>query len=79
MTFIRVLQDCGTRAGEPFVKHIEGDIWELRTLSDRIFFFYFKENTFVLLNHFVKKTKKTPKREIEQAKRYLANYLERGG
>lgn len=77
LTYIRVLQEYGTRAGEPFVKHIEGDIWELRPLSDRIFFFYFKENTFVLLHHFMKKTNKTPKREIEQAKRNLADHLER--
>jgi len=77
LTYIRVLQEYGTRAGEPFVKHIEDDIWELRPLNDRIFFFYFKDNTFVLLHHFMKKTKKTPKREIEQAKRNLANHLER--
>lgn len=77
LTYIRVLQEHGTRAGEPFIKHIEGDIWELRPLRDRIFFFYFKENTFVLLHHFMKKTKKTPKREIEQVKRNLADHLER--
>jgi phage-related protein len=31
----QVLREYGTRAGEPFVKHIEGDVWELRPLSDR--------------------------------------------
>ena len=36
-------------------------------------------NGFVLLHHFVKKTQKTPKREIEQAKRELADWIERGG
>lgn len=77
MTYIRVLQEYGTRAGEPYVKHIEEDIWELRPLDDRIFFFYFRENTFVLLHHFLKKTKKTPRREIEQAKRNLADHVER--
>jgi phage-related protein len=77
LTYIRVLQEYGTRAGEPYVKHIEDDIWELRPLDDRIFFFYFRDNTFVLLHHFLKKTKKTPRREIEQAKRNLTDYLER--
>ena len=33
---------------------------------------------YVLLHQFLKKTQKTPKREIEQAKRELADYLERG-
>jgi phage-related protein len=77
LTYIRVLQEYGTRAGEPYVKHIEDDIWELRPLDDRIFFFYFRDNAFVLLHHFLKKTKKTPRREIEQAKRNLTDYLER--
>jgi len=77
LTYIRVLQEYGTRAGEPYVKHIEDDIWELRPLDDRIFFFYFRNNTFILLHHFLKKTKKTPRREIEQAKRNQTDHLER--
>jgi len=77
LTYIRVLQEYGTRAGEPYVKHIEDDIWELRPLDDRIFFFYFRDNTFVLLHHFLKKTRKTPHKEIEQAKRNIADHLER--
>lgn len=77
LTYIRVLQEYGTRAGEPYIKHIEDDIWELRPLSDRIFFFYFRCNTFILLHHYIKKTRKTPRREIEQAKSNLADYLER--
>lgn len=77
LTYIRVLQEYGTRAGEPYVKHIEDDIWELRPLDDRIFFFYFRDNAFVLLHHFLKKTKKTPLKELEQAKRNLADHLER--
>jgi phage-related protein len=77
LTYIRVLQEFGTRAGEPFVKHIEDEIWELRPLDDRLFFFYYRENTFVLLHHFLKKSKKTPRREIDQAKRNLADHVER--
>jgi len=57
----------GTRVGEPVVKHIGGDIWELRPLTRRIFFFYWKDNKFILLHHFVKKTNKTPANEIKQA------------
>jgi len=59
------------------VKHIEGDIWELRPLKDRIIFFYWQEDTFVLLHYFIKKTQKTPRREIEQAKRNLKDFLDR--
>ena len=76
--YIRVLKEYGTYAGEPYIKHIEGDIWELRPLSDRILFVAWYKNEFILLHHFVKKTQKTPSREIEKAKRELIDLKERG-
>ena len=45
--------------GEPFIKHLEGDIWELRPLRDRILFAAWLDDGFILLHHFVKKTQKT--------------------
>ena len=39
LTYIGALQRYGTRIGMPYVKHIAGDIWELRPLGNRIFFF----------------------------------------
>ncbi len=30
----------GTAAGEPYVKHLDGEIWELRPLRDRILFWH---------------------------------------
>ena len=72
-SYMSVLERLGTMAGEPFMKHIEGDIWELRPLRDRIFFVGWKDNRFVLLHQFMKKSQKTPKREIEQAKREYAD------
>lgn len=76
--YIKILSEHGTRAGEPFVKHLEGDIWELRPMRNRILFFAYDGETFVLLSHFVKKTQKTPKSEIEKAKSLMKDYLERG-
>ena len=60
------------------MKHIDGDIWELRPIRDRILFVAWHEGSFVLLHHFMKKTQKTPMREIEQAQRELADLKERG-
>ncbi len=65
--------------GEPVSKHLDGEIWELRPLDNRILYAYYKDNKFVLLHQFTKKTQKTPKREIEQAKRNLLDYIERNG
>lgn len=72
-----LLREYGTRAGEPYVKHLEDDIWELRPIDNRVLFFYWKKDTFVLLHYFRKKTQKTPKREIEQAKRNRDDFLRR--
>lgn len=79
IAYIRMLQEQGLTLGEPYIKHIEKDIWELRPLRNRILFAYCRNNTFVLLTIFMKKTQKTPKREIERAKRYLEDYKRRSG
>jgi phage-related protein len=70
--YISVLAELGLAAGEPFIKHIEGDIWELRPLTDRIFFAAWTGNRFIIFHHFIKKTRTTPRREIDTAKRRLA-------
>jgi len=74
---VKYLQKQGKRAREPYAKHLDGEIWELRPIRDRILFAAWDGNEFILLHHFVKKTKKTPQREIDQAKRNLADYRER--
>lgn len=76
--YIKVLSEYGTQAGEPYVKHLEGKIWELRPLRDRILFVGQTDGGYVLLHQFVKKTQKTPKREIEKAKKEFADLTERG-
>jgi len=75
--YIKFLRLEGTAVGEPFVKHLDGDIWELRPIRDRILFAAWDGSAFILLHHFMKKTQKTPQREIEQAKRNLSDYMER--
>ncbi len=72
---IQLLQDHGTLLPENIAKHLEGDIWELRPGSNRVLYFYYQDNVFVLLHHFRKKTKKTPRREIEKAKKEMTDYL----
>lgn len=76
--YIKALSEYGTRAGEPYIKHLDGEIWELRPLRDRILFIGWVNGSYVLLHHFMKKTQKTPAREIEKAKRELADLIERG-
>lgn len=76
--YIKALSEHGTQIGEPYIKHLDGDIWELRPLRDRILFVAWVNGSYILLHHFMKKTQKTPAREIDKAKRELADLLERG-
>ena len=66
---------------EPYTKHIDGPIWELRSKFARniyrIFYFIWKDNKLVLLHGFTKKTQKTPPGEIEIAKSRLVDYKNR--
>ena len=75
--YIEMLSVYGTLAGEPYIKHLSGDIWELRPLRDRVLFAAWVNGGFILLHHFMKKTQKTPIREILKAKRELADMIER--
>jgi phage-related protein len=75
--YIEALSVYGMNAGEPYLKHLDGEIWELRPIRERVLFAAHTEDGFVLLHHFMKKTQKTPSREIERAKRELDDFRER--
>lgn len=74
---IQLLQDNGTHLNENITKHLEDGIWELRPGNNRVFYFFFQNDVFVLLHHFRKKSQKTPRREIEKAKNERADYISR--
>ena len=76
--YIKALSLYGTQAGEPYMKHLDGDIWELRPIRNRILFSAWYQGGFILLHHFMKKTQKTPAREIQRAKQNLSDLIERG-
>lgn len=75
--YIQLLQEYGTHLQDNITKHIDDGIWELRPGNNRIFYFFFENDTFVLLHQFRKKTQKTPRREIEKAKAERSDYLSR--
>lgn len=78
---IHILSEYGNRLREPYSKHIQEGIFELRIkfASDisRIFYFFFDGNKIILTNGFIKKTQKTPKEEIEKAIKYKEDYQRR--
>lgn len=74
---MRQLGEKGLSIGEPYIKYLNNDIWELRPLRDRILFAYCDNNKFILLSIFMKQTKKTPVKEIQKAQRLLEDYKKR--
>ena len=76
--YMRLLQNNGLALGEPYIKHLCDNLWELRPLRDRILFAYYKDKEFVLLSVFIKRTQKTPRNEIIKAKKLLKDFLKRG-
>ena len=42
-----MLKANGLSLGEPYIKHIDSDIWELRPIKDRILFAYWNNNKFI--------------------------------
>ena len=68
------------RISAKFVKHLEEGIFELRAIyggdTYRILFFFHEGNIVILCNAFQKKTQKTPRAEIELAKRLRRAYYE---
>ncbi len=75
--YLDLLSIKGLSLGEPYIKKLTRKIWELRPLKDRILFASVQNNKIILLSVFMKKTQKTPIREIEKAERNLKDYIKR--
>jgi phage-related protein len=80
---LKQLQLNGTMDGMPDFEHIKGSkypLWQIRikhvTGNHRIFCCPWNEQ-YVILNHFIKKERKTPKKEIRKAERWMDDFIKR--
>ena len=74
---INLLEEFGLELGSEYVAHIRGKIWELKVRRYRVLYFTFTGKQFILLRAFIKKTKKTPEREILTAKYRMDDFIVR--
>ena len=78
---IRIVREKGYQTRMPYSEELEDGIFELRAKvgSDisRVLYFFVVGRKIILTNGFIKKTQKTPKSEIELAKKNRADYLSR--
>lgn len=80
---ISILEEFGNELRHPISELVEDGIFELRTIVGnditRILYFFVIGEKIVLTHGFTKKTQKTPRREIEKAKKYRKDYMKRHG
>ena len=78
---IELLEDEGINLRMPFSEKISGEIFQLRVQAEggnaRIMYFFIVGQKAILTNGFLKKTNKTPSKELEMAKKYRQEYLKR--
>ena len=76
-----VLEEKGNLLREPYSKYLGDGIFELRCNCGkdltRILYFFYYEKKIILTNGFVKKTQKTPRKEIKIAKDRRKDFIER--
>jgi len=78
---IDLLEQFGLQLGSPYTKHLRGKLWELRIRAGRrayrIIYFAHPGQRFILLHGFLKRTRKTQRKDLEIAERRMADFLER--
>lgn len=78
--YVLVLLKSQERLPTKFVKYIEDGLFELRIEWEgniyRVFFIFDNGDIVVLFNGFQKKAQKTPRKEIDRAKRIMTEYYE---
>ena len=78
---LNVLREQGPRLRLPYSRHLRDGLFELRiqTKGDdaRVFYFFFDRQRIIVTSGFVKKSQKTPARELRRALRYKKDWEER--
>ena len=78
---VDMLKTNGNRLREPYSKPLDDGIMELRavvgTNISRVLYFFVVGQKVILTNGFIKKTQKTPRKEITLAKKYRDDYIAR--
>lgn len=78
---IELLECNGPEVKMPYSRNLESGIFEIRVIQSnnisRILYFFTNSGKIVLTNGFTKKTQKTPRKEIEKARKYKEDYKRR--
>jgi phage-related protein len=76
----KLIEEFGhEQVGMPHIRHLDGPLWEMRMKSARALYVKVPHKRAVVVRVFMKKTQKTPKREINLALQRAKNILEVAG
>lgn len=80
---IELLELEGSDLREPYSKYLGDGIFELRAKQGgraaRVLYFFVVGKRVILTNGFMKKTRKTPAKELEKARRYRNDFFKQAG
>lgn len=83
IALLEILEERGPALRMPYSRFLEDGIFELRCIFSgnitRVLYFFYSGKKIILTNGFVKKTQKTPSRELRIAKERRADWLARHG
>lgn len=80
---MNLLEEFGLALSSPYVKHLTsyGKLWELRVPAGkndyRVFYFAHTGERFIMLHGIRKRTRKTPKCDLETAQQRMEDFLKR--
>jgi phage-related protein len=74
---VELLKTYGHSVLETHIKHIDRKIWEIKIDRYRVLYFMHRDQNYILVRAFMKKTQKTPENEVEIAEKRYADYLRR--
>lgn len=81
LSLMKLLQANGNQLREPYTKHLDDGIFELRcklgSNITRTLYFFYTGGKIIFTNGFVKKTAKTPSAAIDLAQKYRTDFIHR--
>ncbi len=81
VSLLEILEEKGNELREPYSAYLRDGLFELRVKQGnnitRILYFFFIEKRIVVTNGFIKKTQKTPVKEIELAIKRKTDWIKR--
>lgn len=76
---LKLLSEYGLTLGIPHIKPLENKIYELRVKTKdkgyRLLYFAYVNRTFIFTNGFIKKTQKTPRKELDKAIKRMNDFI----